>query len=74
MKEKKMIHESFDCPRTGMIVGIHRAMLIHRRAGRIDKRVPVSFDCDCASECGVGIKSGSSISYDWTKCMHPGSK
>jgi hypothetical protein len=73
MPEKEIEHEDFCCPRMGSSVRITREILIHRDSvtRKIDNRGVLSFDCDSKAECGVGTRSGSSITYDWSRCVHP---
>ena len=73
MSERDIQYEAFNCSKMGAKVTIARKTLIHRSSaiGEIDARFTKSIDCDHKSECGVGKSSGSSISYDWTNCVHP---
>jgi hypothetical protein len=73
MSERDIQHEVFNCTKMGSKVTITREILVHRSSatGEIDARFTTPIDCDHKSDCGVGESSGRSISYDWTKCVHP---
>lgn len=73
MGERDIQYEAFDCSKMGTEVTITRHILIHRNSatGEIDKKFTQSIDCDYKAECGIGKRSGSSITFDWTECVHP---
>lgn len=71
MSEKESRYEEFGCPRMGHNVTIHKEFVVRRTCGRIDAKVMSFFDCNGASECGVGTTSGFSTTFDWSKCVHP---
>jgi hypothetical protein len=73
MSKREIQYEVFNCSKMGAKVKITREVLIHRSSGtgEIDAKFTTSIDCDHKTDCGVGKASGLSISYDWTKCVHP---
>ena len=74
MREIDIEHEVFECSRMGGEVTITRYVLIHRSPpsiGYIDKTTTDGIECNGKEECGVGQISGSSMSFDWTRCVHP---
>ena len=73
MPEHKNVSTLFDCEKMGSKVTIETKLLIHRSSntGQIDKEFPVKHSCDHTNQCGVGVHSGHSTSYDWKQCIHP---
>jgi hypothetical protein len=74
MAEIRIDHEAFDCSKTGGEVTITRHILVDRSppiTGEIDMRTTTKIDCDGKEQCGVGKRSGPSMSFDWTECVHP---
>jgi hypothetical protein len=73
MKEREYKSSKFLCHRIDGNVTIDYEILVHRSSatGNVDKRFVTSIDCDQKKSCGVGVVSGRSISYDWSKCVHP---
>jgi len=63
----------FNCSRMGKEVTITRKIRLHYSSatGELDMRTVIGRDCDHKAECGVGIKSGRSISYNWKECVNP---
>ena len=73
MSEQEIKQEEYFCSKFDTNVIITRIVLLHRSSstGEIDKRITTSLDCDQKSNCGVGITSGLSTSFDYKKCVHP---
>jgi hypothetical protein len=73
MEEIDIEYESFNCNKMGTKISITREILIHRSSatGEIDKKFARRIECDARNECGIAKSTGSSITYDWTECVHP---
>jgi hypothetical protein len=78
MSERDIQYESFKCTKMGTIVNIIKTILTpsssHTPTGDIDSQYTIGWDCDHKSDCGVGKLSGQITTYDWSKCVYPGSK
>ena len=72
MSNIETVYTEFECPIFGGTVTITQDFLLHLdQQGNVDRRVIQRTDCEGKVECGVGTIKGTSIHYDWGKCVHP---
>lgn len=66
--------EGFSCPRMKQRVTITLEGLSHQDSMGDEESTEDYFpvDCDHKKLCGVGTPHSQGVSYDWSKCMHPG--
>jgi hypothetical protein len=66
-------YEEYDCGKIRATVTLEIDVLSRRnaRTGRMEEIRRAAVDCDHTEECGVAIRSGTAIDYDWPHCIHP---
>lgn len=74
MPEYRYEKNIYKCSKMDKDVSIESKILVHRsgRNGEVDSETPVQLECDHHELCGVASVTNSGISYDWSKCVHPG--
>jgi hypothetical protein len=73
MGPHKYEYEECDCGKIHTRVTLEIDVLSHRnaRTRRMEEILRAPVDCDHTEECGVAIRSGTTIDYDWSRCVHP---